>query len=401
MSAPLDAWGAFIERAAGGGQPSGPLAGLRLAVKDNIAVAGLKWTAGVPLLAERRATSDAPCVARLRAAGAEVVGVVATDAAGFGMTTPGVTNPVDASRTVGGSSGGSAAAVAANLADIALGTDTAGSVRVPAACCGLWGFKPRRGRVSTDGVTPLSTTFDHVGLLARDLDTLARASAVLLDATAVAPPVRPLVIGFDPHRLEGVDDDIAEAIFASLILLGAAGHDVRELHLPDRDALIDVHATITCAEARAAWAAHWPHDAHRLGDTIRRTLDFAQGITETEVGEARAAMTELSAGIGAAVATVDVVLGPTLRVPPPATGARRVRIGDADVPVVRALLAETCPFNLSGHPALSLPVPERRAGVPVSMQLAGADDMTLLAHADVISRALAARPGSAPGAALG
>ena len=397
MPSQLDEWGAFVELAADSGASAGPLAGLRLAVKDNIAVAGLSWTAGLPLLAERRAPSDAPCVARLRAAGAHVVGVVATDSAGFGMTTPGVTNPADTSLTVGGSSGGSAAAVAAGLADIALGTDTAGSVRVPAACCGLWGFKPRRGGASTEGVTPLSGTFDHVGLLARDLETLTRSSAVLLDAMPVTPATRPLVVGFDPHRLESVDDDIAEAIFASLILLGAAGHDIREVRLPDRDTLIDVHGTITCAEARAVWAAHWPHDGKLLGDTVRRTLEFAQSITEAEVSEARAAMVKLSAEIDAAVATVDVVLGPTLRVPPPATGARRVRIGDSDVPVVRALLAETCPFNLSGHPALSLPIPEREAGVPVSMQIAGTDDMTLLAHAGAIAHALASRPGTALG----
>ena len=395
MTTPLDEWGAFVERAPERGSDAstgGPLTGLRLAVKDNIAVAGLEWTAGLPLLAERRATSDAPCVAKLLAAGARLVGVVATDSAGFGMTTPGVLNPLDKTLTVGGSSGGSAAAVAAGLADIALGTDTAGSVRVPAACCGLYGFKPSYGRVSTAGVTPLSATFDHVGLLAANLDVLVSGAAALLSEACPTPQQRPLVIGFDPHRLEGVDNDIAEAIFAALILLGAAGHDIRDLHLPERDAVIDAHGIVTCAEARSVWATHWPHDAALLGDTVRRTLTYAQTITDAEIAEARIAVEHLRGEIDAAVAKVDVVLGPTLQVPPPPAGARRVRIGDSEVPVVRALMAETCPFNLSGHPALSLPIPERRAGVPVSLQLAGADDMKLLGHARIVGKLLTKSP---------
>ena len=112
----LDPWGAFVDRAAPPAEGDGPLAGLRLAIKDNIAVAGLKWTAGLPLFADRIATSDAACVANLRAAGARIVGTTTTDAAGFGMMTPGVVNPIAPDRTAGGSSGGSAAAVAAGLA---------------------------------------------------------------------------------------------------------------------------------------------------------------------------------------------------------------------------------------------------------------------------------------------
>src|SRR5262245_13213155 len=182
MGNTLDPFGAFVDRAAtSSGVPSqGPLAGLRLGVKDNIAVAGLKWTAGLPLFSARMAEHDASCVAALRAAGAEITGTLATDSAGFGMMTPGVINPLAADRTAGGSSGGSAAAVAAGLVDIALGTDTAGSVRVPAACCGLYGLKPTYGRISLDGVTPLSRSFDHVGVLAADIDALERTARVLL-----------------------------------------------------------------------------------------------------------------------------------------------------------------------------------------------------------------------------
>ena len=170
----MDRFGAFVAIAPDAAAGPGPLSALRVAVKDNIAVRGLPFTAGHPLFADRIAQEDAWAVRRLREAGARIVGVTRTDAGGFGVTTPEVENPAAPGRTVGGSSGGSAAAVAAGLADVALGTDTGGSVRIPAACTGLIGFKPTRGRISNDGVWPLSPSFDHVGVIGRDLDIVAR-----------------------------------------------------------------------------------------------------------------------------------------------------------------------------------------------------------------------------------
>src|SRR5882672_1020705 len=188
----MDRFGAFVAIAPDAGAGAGPLSALRVAVKDNIAVRGLPFTAGHPLFADRIADGDAWAVRRLRQAGARIVGVTHTDAGGFGVTTPTVANPAAPGKTVGGSSGGSAAAVAAGLADVALGTDTGGSVRIPAACTGLIGFKPTRGRVPTDGLWPLSTSLDHVGVIGRDLDRVAATAEVLLgpDAQHDAPPPR-------------------------------------------------------------------------------------------------------------------------------------------------------------------------------------------------------------------
>src|SRR6266852_3751861 len=166
----VDRFGAFVAFTPDAPAGAGPLAGLRVAVKDNIAVAGLPFTAG----------HDAPAVRQLRDAGARIVGVTRTDAGGFGVSTPVVKNPAAPGRTVGGSSGGSAAAVAAGLADVALGTDTGGSVRIPAACTGLIGFKPTRGRIATDGVWPLAPSLDHIGVIGRDLDIVARTTEALL-----------------------------------------------------------------------------------------------------------------------------------------------------------------------------------------------------------------------------
>jgi len=390
----LDPWGAFVDR---GHAPfvassDGCLRGLRLAVKDNIAVAGLKWTAGLPLFAERVAEHDATCVAALRAAGAEIVGTVATDSAGFGMMTPGVINPLAADRTVGGSSGGSGAAVAAGLADIALGTDTAGSVRVPAACCGIYGLKPTFGRISVDGVTPLSTTFDHVGILAADLDPLERATRVLLGRKELRGSVIRRV-GFDAARLGNSDRAIGSAVERALAWLAARGYNLVELTLPDRIQLAEIHGLIVCGEAREAWCGYWPHEAGRFSDTARRSLAYADTITPQAIAAARRALHDARASIERAFAQADVIVGPTVAVVPPPAGARRVNLSGSNVPVVLALLAETCPFNVSGHPALAVPLATRAVGIPVSVQIAAHRDRE--ADALALARVLAGMDGPA------
>ncbi|MGE3709868.1 MAG: amidase family protein, partial [Hyphomicrobiaceae bacterium] len=223
-----DPFHAFVERVrdaadALDGAGGGPLAGLRLAVKDNIAVKGLKWTAGVPLFDERRARETASCVLALQRAGARVVGVTATDAAGFGMMTPGVVNPRWPKLAAGGSSGGSAAAVAGGFADLALGTDTGGSVRVPAACCGLYGFKPTYGRVGVDGVVALSRSLDHVGLIGADVAILVQASSILLGDEVPEATDAPRVIGYDPRRLKCIEPAVSGGVLDEAARLRSLG----------------------------------------------------------------------------------------------------------------------------------------------------------------------------------
>ncbi len=376
---PADPYDAFVERVEAPAHGPGPLAGLRLAVKDNIAVAGLPWTAGLPLLGDRIAGSDAPCVAMLREAGAAVAGTTVTDAAGFGMMTPGVVNPLAPGRTAGGSSGGSAAAVAGGLIDVALGTDTGGSVRVPAACCGIYGLKPSFGRIPIDGVTPLSFTFDHIGLLAAGIDVLDRTARVLLPASRGSlDDIRR--IGFDPNRLAGSDDTIRSAVERTLSWLAAQGFALTEIELPDRLALAEMHGAIVCAEALEIWRDHWPRDAARFADAARRSLAYAATLPPDEPASARQSLIEMRAAIGRAFDAADVILGPTIAVPPPRVGARRVALEGEEVPVVFALLAETCPFNVSGHPALSLPLPWPAAdGIPTALQIALPQDNELAA----------------------
>lgn len=189
-NAPLNAFVDWDRQATGG---AGPLAGVTIGVKSNIAVNGLPWTAGMGtrrgLIAER----DAAVVARLRAAGAVILGTLNMHEAALGATTDNVFygrthNPHRHGHTPGGSSGGSGAAVAAGLCDVALGTDTLGSVRIPAAYCGVWGLKPTLGAVSDDGLVHLGTAFDCIGPLARDLDMLERVWAVMAEGPASDAP---------------------------------------------------------------------------------------------------------------------------------------------------------------------------------------------------------------------
>jgi aspartyl-tRNA(Asn)/glutamyl-tRNA(Gln) amidotransferase subunit A len=172
------------ERAAG--RPRGPLHGLPVGVKDLVDVAGVVTAAGSPKLAANLARRDAPVVARLRAAGAVVVGKTRTHEFAYGVLTPGTVNPWDEARIAGGSSGGSAAAVAAGLVRLAVGSDTAGSIRIPAACCGVVGFKPTYGAVPTGGVVPLSWSCDHCGPIAASVAEAALLFEVL--AGVAAPP---------------------------------------------------------------------------------------------------------------------------------------------------------------------------------------------------------------------
>ncbi len=385
----LDPFGAFVERIADEKAraattailaaipeepPPQPLEGVRLAVKDNIPVNGMTWTAGLPLFAERRAAETALCVKMLQWAGAHVVGMTRTDAAGFGMMTPDVTNPRWPYLTAGGSSGGSAAAVAGGLADLALGTDTGGSVRVPAACCGLYGLKVTFGEVPIDEVTPLAEFFDHCGLIAGDIDLLIMAARKLLAMPEAEDFERSHLIGWDRHRLETVDPEVADTVRSQLERLRGCGHRVVEIELPEREELTNAHGVIACVEALKAWSDYWPEQAHLFGETAARTLRYAQDIDAGTAAWARDVVTVAKEEMARVFDTVELVIGPVMMCAAPRAGVRKVTVRGEEMPVLRALVSETCPFNVSGHPALSVPVDSGTKAGPAAIQIAGRVD---------------------------
>ena len=388
-----DRWNAFVERTRIDGTDTGPLSGLTFAVKDNVAVDGQAFTAGHPLLAERRATATAPCVDILLKAGAGFVGMTQTDAGGFGASTPQTSNPVAPDLIVGGSSGGSAAAVAAGFCDFAVGTDTGGSVRMPAACTGLTSFKPTYGRVSNDGVWPLTPQLDHVGLIARDLDILARAGTELIDGTD--PPEGEkdnLRIGIETDRAGLFEPAISEELDVLSERLEAAGHTITRIAIPGREQIAEAHGVIVLSEAGGIYADLTDDERSRLGKAAVAGLRHAENLSVEAVDAAWEWARAASDRMQATLDPVDLLISPTLPIAPPHREARRVLLGGAEVPVVVAMTLLTCLGNLTGNPVVGLPNPLSSAVPRTGLQMMAGlgEDEILFGHAARIERDIAA-----------
>jgi amidase len=356
--------------------------GLRLAVKDCIDVAGVITTAGSPVIAEAAepAETDATCLEIARAAGVRIVGKANLHELCFGATginphygTP--RNPLDPRRVPGGSSSGSAVAVADGEADVALGTDTAGSIRNPAASCGIVGLKTTFGVVPVEGVRPLAPSLDTVGVLARNVADLA-AGATLLDPRLTDGDLLPSRTA-GRFRLPDTDPTIDAAIDSALI---DAGIDVVDVELPGWN---DAHAAaiaVLFGEALMVNDDVWRHHRDRLGADLVERFAFAQAISPGELGDARARREPWRAELAEVLGEVGVLVWPTMAAYP-------VRIG-AGV----ASPNPACPaVNLAGYPAVALPVPSGGL-LPASMQLVAPDhhEGRLLATAAAIEAAVVA-----------
>ncbi|GAB5377886.1 MAG: amidase [Acuticoccus sp.] len=370
--APPDATG-FVARIAEPGE------GPRVAVKDMIAVSGCLWTAGLAAHATRRATRDAAVVTRLRAAGYAIAGTTMTDNAGFGTMTEEVANPRFSDRAVGGSSGGAAAAVAAGAVELGLGTDTGGSIRIPAAYCGLWAFKASHGRLPMDGIIPLAPTFDAPGLLADGPGTLLQGAAALLEGAipASAPAVR---LGLDGDALRSADPAVLTPFAAIAARLGATA-TVAPVAPYLTSAL--AHAAVVSLEAAATYR---DDPAWTSGDFEPDLLKVLEDAAESPPAAAVAARAE-AAGFGAAyrqamdAACVDIVLAPTLPMPPAARHDGTARIRDQDHPVTNANIRLTFMANLAGLPVVVAPIGA------LSVQFIGrpGTDEALLRHAATLA----------------
>lgn len=350
---------------------------------------GEPFTAGLPLFADRVAAADASCITQLKHAGAIFVGMTRTDAAGFGVVTPDVLNPVRPGIIVGGSSGGSAAAVAAGLADIGLGTDTGGSTRIPAACCGLFGFKPSHGRIAVDGVWPLAPDFDSVGWMTRDLATLERVAGTLLADPPVPHMAADLRLGIDPLRLARCSEPVIRAISALQARLAKQCVNLQAVALPGHDVVSHAHAVTVLTQARSVYP-DWQSHAALLPPTARRSLNVAQAIGEGDVAIARDEIVAIGKAYEKLFGGVDAIITPTLPIEPPPVGANRIELNGRLEPIVSVLVAETCLANLTGAPALSMPIPNSS----VSLQLLGPRNGE--AELFAIARALQAAVSSGP-----
>ena len=357
--------------------------GLRVAVKDLIDMAGLPTTAGCLAVADSAAPAgqDASCLAGLRAAmkrgEARFVGKTNLHELAYGITgvneafgTP--VNPVDPRRVPGGSSSGSATAVAAGEADVAYGTDTGGSIRIPAACCGIAGLKTTWGRISLEGVRPLAPSLDTVGPMAADVNGLIAGMALLEPGFAVAADaprtVGRLAIDADPVVDAAVDD-----------ALRAAGFAVQRITVPELQDVIAASAALLDAQAWATNAELYGRAGDRIGRNVRDRLRQASTITDARLSAARTMNTRWKGALDVIWGRVELLAVPTLLGFPPLI---------EDAQRIFGIRGVTTPVNAAGLPALALPVPAaggpRAANgpLPASVQLigpAGSEDRLLAA----------------------
>ncbi len=382
---------------------AGALEGLPIAVKDNIDVAGVRTTAGMGTRRDAPpAHTDSPSVAALRGAGAVLVGKLNMHEAAMGADNDNpfygaCHNPHRPGYTPGGSSGGSGAAVAAGLCAAALGTDTMGSVRIPASYCGVVGLKPSWGAVSTRGTVALCRRLDHIGPLARS----ARDLRVLLDTMAAFDPdcAQSRAIGFVPAATGSlrigvvdfgdaaqVDADVQAAFEDGVQVLAALGH--RPLALPGpaftsgqarRAGLLMCEAELLVEHAEA-----WAGDRSRFSPLLAKLMGWAEGKSAAELAAASQLVDRAQVQLQQWLAQCDVLAMPT--------APQRAFAFGTPVPASQADL--TAYANMAGNPALSLPLPVAAGELPVGMQLVGriGDEYTLVALAEAFQRAVSWQP---------
>jgi aspartyl-tRNA(Asn)/glutamyl-tRNA(Gln) amidotransferase subunit A len=383
----------------------GPLEGIPIALKDNIWTRGIRTTAGSKFLDNFVPEEDATVAARLRRAGAVLLGKTNLHEFAYGVSTNNphfgpTRNPWDITRIPGGSSGGSAAAIAAGLCVASVGTDTGGSIRIPAALCGIVGLKPTFGRVSCSGVVALAPTFDHVGPLAR---TAADAALILgiiagrdaLDAATLSQPrfksfadvrqlqlrlrpqfskKRPLRLGIPrEYFFTGVSEDIREAVKSAVHGFEQLGAVIEEVSLPNINDGDDASTSIALAEAVHYHQSQGWFPAHSAGygDDVRKRLEMGLDVRAADYLAAREVQQRVRAEFDAVLTRVDAIIAPTTPITAPLIGENVVEIESAEEPVRGALIRLNRPANFAGLPAISLPCGWSEQNLPIGLQLIG------------------------------
>lgn len=381
----LDPFNAFVERAPITPPGDGPLAGITIGVKANIAVQGLHWTAGMALFQDRVASEDAEVVAKLRAAGASITGMLNMEEAALGAKTDnpwfGPThNPHRMGYTPGGSSGGSGAAVSAGLCDAALGTDTMGSIRIPAAYCGVYGFKPAQSRVSQHGLELAEPDFDAIGPLACSLDLLERVAQAMSDMGGDASASGWTTLA----DLGGVE--CAPAVLHGFASARAAFGALSEITLPHPLSRVRFAGFIKTVRFMAAHFAE--ADPALLSDHLRRLIAYGLRRSEADWAEDQRVLAETADALRTAIARRGTLLLPT---------APQTAFPHADAaPANQADF--TCLANIAGLAALSLPAGQGNDRLPVGVQLIGlpGQETDLFVRAGALETALHAYRPPAP-----
>jgi len=395
----------FGPRGRKGRRDRGPLHGIPISLKDNIYTKGIRTTAGSKILKDFIPQHDAQVWTKLQEAGAILLGKTNLHEFAYGVTTNNphygpTRNPWDLARIPGGSSGGSAAALAAGLCSCSIGTDTGGSIRIPAALCGIVGLKPGIGRVSAEGVVPLSSHLDFVGPLAR---TVADA-ALLLDPIFLRGKKEPSLssvrkfskrinkfrLGMPKEFfLDLVSDDVYIAFHEAVRSLQKHGAKVKEVSIPLLSETEEAGNHIAWAEAthyhqQAGW---FPAHSADYGEDVRKRLEMGTKISATDYLRALEIRDKFIQQFHLAMtdAEIDALVVPTTPIAAPLIGEESTPIGKANHPTRALLLRFNRPANLAGIPAISVPCGFTSASLPFGLQLIGAvtDELLLLRIAQV------------------
>jgi len=360
--------------------------GVPLGVKDLFDTAGLVTTYGSPLFAEHVPDATAPAVVALEEAGYGVVGKTNLHEFAYGVTSENphfgtVPNPEHPGRVAGGSSGGNAAALVLGAADLALGTDSGGSIRIPAACCGVVGFKPTYGLVPLDGCFPLAPSFDHAGPMARDVGPCVEAMRVL--APGFAPEaldaLDDLAVGV--AWLEGVDTLVRARVEETAGLF--PGRRAVDLPEPEGVGRLFMH------EIAGVHGELFAENADLYGEDVRTKLERCLAVTDAEAHAGTRHREEYRERCAKAIEGLDLVLTPTLPCVAPRVGEGEI----GDLQVRERVVSRTFPVNILGWPALALPCGPAEAGLPASVQLVGrpGSDGLVLAAGALLEAALRKR----------
>lgn len=383
------------------GQARGPLHGVPMAIKDNLYVGGETTTMASKIHKDFVPKEDASSVARMKDAGIVLTGKLNMHEYAWGIDNNNphfgaAHNPWDLEKTPGGSSGGSGAAVAADMSFSTLGTDTAGSIRIPSSACGLVGLKPTHGRVAKDGCFPLAWTLDHIGPMSKTVEDAAALLQVIAgfspkDPTAVDVPVgdylsnldrdpSELIIGVEEdYFFRAVDSEIERLVRAQIDALVEQGAQLKTVKIPALAVSEWAELAISLSEASAIHHNDLVNRADDFGADIRFLFELGELFSSVDYLQAQQARRQIKQEFASALTDVDVIITPTLPVTPPKLGSATADLNGEQVDLIDNFIRYTGPSNLTGLPTLSVPA-GLKDGMPVGLQVIGRafDEQTLL-----------------------